>query len=751
MRSRDLIGSMRLMGLGDPPGYGESTSQVTPSAAPGGGRKVIYVTTPLQKRAAQAQLERAAKVLQERAAYNLATEQQAIQAAKDKLVAESNLRIQKEFQAAVLAKQKEIAEAEARTQQQAPIPQYPSAPVNPAVPVATPTSGVTPVQIPASTNTQADWWKGASYLKPWWEYPTQIPQVSPARVIAETVDVPEWPVAVSAAAMQRQSRPVEDVGPWASLKSGAEIIRTGSEPQAPTIPPMDIGGAIKSLFGGGFVSAMKEIFGGGSQQQVSEYNSGAITQALAREKELEEMAQIKQAAEEKWARENMVKVQQPEFSYPVPTERGLVQPIEASPVDLSKLKGPFAAAWDSMTDAIKDMTAPMEEAAKEKDAKRFFSTGEAKWAEVKASDPELYEQLRGETMRDIERRTFVNDQLDRYYTDKILYEAHGYRDRNGKFVRSDSGEFDGEEALRVKMKYANELSKKFDVINAKEVLKTLGERVMRSPEGSGYRAGAALPFGESGLKIAEREIAQKTLESTAPAIIYDIEKYRNRNSGEWSADSATNMLSEWISKMRRGAKTQGLSDAEIVMLVAKRVANELKSAKSSIARAYTSAAQSKDILSQTELQDKMYELARTLNALREDIATRATPTAVLGMNARKLFDMAMNKMKDESAKREAELAKQNTLWRRMQQSVRTGVVAPPETVRPWSMHGLGDSPAGEQVDLPEPPPPPPPPPPSPPPPEPKKIWIKFDPYQKKMLLASFTLIALYMAFGGSKK
>jgi hypothetical protein len=273
-------------------------------------------------------------------------------------------------------------------------------------------------------------------------------------------------------------------------------------------------------------------------------------------------------------------------------------------------------------------------------ANESYATGALQQGVMKTQNPEKYEQLLGETIRDINKRNYINANLQLKSTD---YEMA---------ATSSAGIYDAEKHKEIISREAQRLADLFDKQHPKS---TLEERVLRSPKDSGYRfAAATMPKGA--LEWAEEKITATTLKQVAPAYIYDVTKYKS-SDGRYTASSATRLLEEWITAMSGPAKKafSKLSRREIAELVMRSVGSAMKSNVPSILRAYTLAADStreselydsgsKNIIDQAESQRRMEELARTLNAATTETATLLTPEATLGAGVKKLVAEVVSEM-----------------------------------------------------------------------------------------------------------
>jgi hypothetical protein len=286
-----------------------------------------------------------------------------------------------------------------------------------------------------------------------------------------------------------------------------------------------------------------------------------------------------------------------------------------------------------------------------------FETGALQQGVMKTTEPTKWEALFGENIEDINKRNFVKANLD-LITDKIDYNAIGYRDKKGRFVRQDGGNYDGEEALRVKSEFAKQYAALYDAQNPKS---TLESRAARSPIGSAYRSMFDVPSltlfgkevfggGENALTFAEQQIILDTQKKLAPAFIYNPEKYTT-SQGRFTPGGNTDMTLDWMGVMKGPTRDalKKLSRKELIGFIAKGVKGMATSNIPSIINAFTAATDStrgdyqfdsgSNTYDPVEARRVAYELARTLNAVTAVVpkmTAEVTLGAGVGMLARTL-------------------------------------------------------------------------------------------------------------------
>jgi hypothetical protein len=221
VRSRDLIGSLRLMGLGDPTGYAQQSGQSDQTV-----RRAAPIQVAVLPALTTSQLKTMTVGEAERYLAQRQLSIQQAQAAQATLVAESNLRMKAALESAKQAQaaKQESAGVQSPSDWWKGFTQTPStAPVSVFIPQVSQVKSVG-VQSPS------DWWKGftqtpASY--PPSVFNPQPVQVSPELIRAEVVDVPEWPTGgpVSAGAVQHVYKSTPLPEPPEKKSTAGEFLR----------------------------------------------------------------------------------------------------------------------------------------------------------------------------------------------------------------------------------------------------------------------------------------------------------------------------------------------------------------------------------------------------------------------------------------------------------------------------------------------------------------------------------------------
>ncbi len=209
----------------------------------------------------------------------------------------------------------------------------------------------------------------------------------------------------------------------------------------------------------------------------------------------------------------------------------------------------------------------------------------------------------GEDMRQINKRNYINQNLQQYYSSKITEEA-----------TSSSGHYDAAKADKLTMQYAKKLGEKFEKQNPPK----------KAPEFIG------IPLID---QLATDLVSAETSKKLSKNYIKSIVPYRSGH-GTDTPDSATRMLTGWAKNMIGELK---LDPSKLAKITKEFVENAVKGrSKSAIARAYTLAADSH--ISNEERAPRLIELARTLNAVTTAVIEEETPRALARAGLPNLVD-----------------------------------------------------------------------------------------------------------------
>jgi len=259
------------------------------------------------------------------------------------------------------------------------------------------------------------------------------------------------------------------------------------------------------------------------------------------------------------------------------------------------------------------------EARKEAEAKaqeRWDKTPEIV-KKIMEMTPEQYQEYFGESIRDINKRNYINANLDLLST-KIEEAA-----------TSGAGIYDSGKVAAIRTMEAEKLATKFDQMNPVTDKK----------------------FPITGIDAIDAKlvahIRRDALARMSPAFVTDITPYSRQwgdGSREYTADSATRMVFNWAKTM---LGTGGIDTSQLASFAKKFVEDAVSSNIPSIKRAYTNAASS--AISSQEREKRMIELARTLNAFSDEIVMEHAPRATEKAGLSRLVDTAIVKLRERGA------------------------------------------------------------------------------------------------------